>query len=151
MPKGEASFIHKNQKLMLRTLLRKMLKDYFILVFPRGLLSFLGPKPWPFWWFSVDSRLRFAALQSEAGKALLLRSGRSPEDISSLVLVEKDRWKSFSTTPQFSHRPFFLSLSKSVLWNWESMAAWCKYFYVGEYSALLSFDYVNVWKLYILR
>lgn len=31
-----------------------------------------------------------SALQSEAGKALLLRSGRSPENISSLVLVEKD-------------------------------------------------------------
>jgi len=36
-------------------------------------------------------RLRFAALQSEAGRALLLRSGRAPDDISSLVLVEKDR------------------------------------------------------------
>jgi predicted DCC family thiol-disulfide oxidoreductase YuxK len=37
-------------------------------------------------------RLRFAALQSEAGRALLLRSGRAPDDISSLVLVEKDRF-----------------------------------------------------------
>ncbi|CAK9869078.1 unnamed protein product [Sphagnum jensenii] len=36
-------------------------------------------------------RIRFAALQSEAGRALLLRSGRAPDDISSLVLVEKDR------------------------------------------------------------
>ncbi|CAM6000530.1 unnamed protein product [Sphagnum balticum] len=36
-------------------------------------------------------RLRFAALQSGAGRALLLRSGRAPDDISSLVLVEKDR------------------------------------------------------------
>lgn len=39
-------------------------------------------------------RLRFAPLQSEAGKALLLRSGRSSHDISSLVLVEIDRFVS---------------------------------------------------------
>jgi len=44
------------------------------------------------WYFANDSRLRFAALQSEAGRALLLRSGRAPDDISSLVLVEKDRF-----------------------------------------------------------
>jgi len=31
-----------------------------------------------------------AALQSEAGRALLLRAGRTSNDISSLVLVEKD-------------------------------------------------------------
>jgi len=37
-----------------------------------------------------EGRLRMAALQSEAGKALLLRSGRSTDNISSLVLVEKD-------------------------------------------------------------
>ncbi|MCO5608512.1 hypothetical protein L7F22_062723 [Adiantum nelumboides] len=35
--------------------------------------------------------LRFAALQSPAGRVLLQRSGRSPDDISSIVLVEKDR------------------------------------------------------------
>ncbi|KAH7301952.1 hypothetical protein KP509_23G049800 [Ceratopteris richardii] len=35
--------------------------------------------------------MRFAALQSDAGKALLIRSGRSPDDISSIVLIEKDR------------------------------------------------------------
>lgn len=34
---------------------------------------------------------RFAALQSTAGQSLLQRSGRSPTDISSIVLVEKDR------------------------------------------------------------
>lgn len=33
-----------------------------------------------------------AALQSDAGKALLLRAGRSSDDLSSLVLVEKDRY-----------------------------------------------------------
>lgn len=32
-------------------------------------------------------KLRFAALQSEVGHALLERSGRSPDDISSIVLV----------------------------------------------------------------
>ncbi|CAH8353611.1 unnamed protein product [Eruca vesicaria subsp. sativa] len=35
--------------------------------------------------------IRFEALQSEAGKKLLMRSGRAPDDISSVVLVEKDR------------------------------------------------------------
>ena len=33
---------------------------------------------------------RFAALQSPAGKALLQRSNRSPNDISSIVLVEEN-------------------------------------------------------------
>ncbi len=39
-----------------------------------------------------DSRkaLRYAALQSEAGKKLLQRCGRAPDDISSIVLVEQD-------------------------------------------------------------
>ncbi|XP_019170341.1 PREDICTED: DCC family protein At1g52590, chloroplastic [Ipomoea nil] len=36
-------------------------------------------------------RIRFEALQSEAGKKLLRRSGRAPDDISSVVLVEKER------------------------------------------------------------
>ncbi|WJZ94795.1 hypothetical protein VitviT2T_013624 [Vitis vinifera] len=35
--------------------------------------------------------IRFEALQSEAGKKLLRRSGRAPDDISSVVLVEKER------------------------------------------------------------
>ncbi|XP_058113215.1 DCC family protein At1g52590, chloroplastic [Magnolia sinica] len=35
--------------------------------------------------------IRYEALQSESGKKLLQRSGRSPDDISSVVLVEKDR------------------------------------------------------------
>jgi len=34
-----------------------------------------------------DGRFRFAALQSPEGRALLERSGRSPDDISSIVLV----------------------------------------------------------------
>jgi predicted DCC family thiol-disulfide oxidoreductase YuxK len=34
--------------------------------------------------------LRFAALQSPAGRALLALSGRSPDDISSVVLVTRD-------------------------------------------------------------
>jgi len=33
-------------------------------------------------------KLRFAALQSEAGRNLLIRCGRSPDDLSSIVLVE---------------------------------------------------------------
>ncbi|KAF9615723.1 hypothetical protein IFM89_026138 [Coptis chinensis] len=36
-------------------------------------------------------KIRFEALQSESGKNLLRRSGRTPDDISSVVLVEKDR------------------------------------------------------------
>ncbi|KAI3525125.1 hypothetical protein L2E82_02447 [Cichorium intybus] len=36
-------------------------------------------------------RIRFEALQSDAGRNLLQRSGRSPDDISSVVLVEKNR------------------------------------------------------------
>ncbi|KAE8723621.1 DCC family protein [Hibiscus syriacus] len=38
-----------------------------------------------------DQRILFEALQSEAGKKLLRRSGRAPDDIFSVVLVEKDR------------------------------------------------------------
>lgn len=38
-----------------------------------------------------SKRMRFVPLQSESGKNLLRRSGRSPEDISSVVLVEKNR------------------------------------------------------------
>ncbi|KAI3712057.1 hypothetical protein L1987_70606 [Smallanthus sonchifolius] len=36
-------------------------------------------------------RIRFEALQSDAGKNLLRRSGRAPDDISSAVLVEQNR------------------------------------------------------------
>ncbi|XVE89110.1 hypothetical protein DITRI_Ditri19aG0124200 [Diplodiscus trichospermus] len=39
-----------------------------------------------------NRRIRFEALQSEAGKKLLRRSGRAPDDISSVVLVEKDSY-----------------------------------------------------------
>lgn len=35
-----------------------------------------------------EGRYRFCSLQSPAGRALLQRSGRSPDDISSIVLVE---------------------------------------------------------------
>ncbi|PWZ30150.1 hypothetical protein Zm00014a_033299 [Zea mays] len=35
--------------------------------------------------------IRYVPLQSESGRKLLQRSGRSPDDISSVVLVEKDR------------------------------------------------------------
>ena len=41
--------------------------------------------------FDTAGRTRFAALQSDAGRALLERAGRSPDDISSIVLVERDR------------------------------------------------------------
>lgn len=34
--------------------------------------------------------LRFSALQSETGKALLQKSGRAPDDISSIVLVDRE-------------------------------------------------------------
>lgn len=40
--------------------------------------------------FDEEGALRFAALQSGAGKSLLKRSGRQPDDISSIVLVESD-------------------------------------------------------------
>ena len=43
--------------------------------------------------FALDmdppGKLRFAALQSTAGRALLRRAGRDPDDISSIVLVEE--------------------------------------------------------------
>ncbi|XP_021731847.1 DCC family protein At1g52590, chloroplastic isoform X2 [Chenopodium quinoa] len=38
-----------------------------------------------------NDRNRYEALQSESGKMLLRRSGRNPDDISSVVLVEKER------------------------------------------------------------
>ena len=37
-----------------------------------------------------NKSLRYAALQSDAGKKLLRRCGRAPDDISSIVLVEPD-------------------------------------------------------------
>jgi predicted DCC family thiol-disulfide oxidoreductase YuxK len=39
--------------------------------------------------FDKNGELRFAALQSDAGRTLLQRSGRNPDDISSIVLVEE--------------------------------------------------------------
>jgi len=43
--------------------------------------------------FALDydrkGEFRFAALQSEAGRALLQRFGRRPDDISSIVLVDQ--------------------------------------------------------------
>uniref|UniRef100_A0A803LED0 Uncharacterized protein n=1 Tax=Chenopodium quinoa TaxID=63459 RepID=A0A803LED0_CHEQI len=38
-----------------------------------------------------NRNIRYEALQSESGKMLLRRSGRNPDDISSVVLVEKER------------------------------------------------------------
>ncbi|XP_027187315.1 DCC family protein At1g52590, chloroplastic isoform X2 [Cicer arietinum] len=38
-----------------------------------------------------NKTIRYEALQSEAGKMLLKRSGRAPDDISSVVLVENHR------------------------------------------------------------
>merc|ERR1719163_133473 len=40
--------------------------------------------------WDTAGELRFAALQSDCGKALLQRCGRAPTDISSIVLVEED-------------------------------------------------------------
>lgn len=40
--------------------------------------------------FDHKGNLRLAALQSSAGKQLLQRSGRAPNDMSSIVLVEAD-------------------------------------------------------------
>eukprot|EP00752_Nemacystus_decipiens_P011905 g10556.t1 len=37
----------------------------------------------------TDKKFRFSALQSQTGRALLSMSGRSPDDISSIVLVEE--------------------------------------------------------------
>ncbi|XP_065033955.1 DCC family protein At1g52590, chloroplastic-like [Musa acuminata AAA Group] len=37
-----------------------------------------------------NRRIRYQVLQSESGRKLLQRCGRSPDDISSVVLVEKD-------------------------------------------------------------
>ncbi|QDZ21611.1 DUF393 domain-containing protein [Chloropicon primus] len=42
--------------------------------------------------WDTSGKLRMAALQSEAGKSLLLRSGRRTDDVSSIVLVEKDKF-----------------------------------------------------------
>eukprot|EP00892_Ulva_mutabilis_P002621 jgi/Ulvmu1/1235/UM109_0033.1 len=41
--------------------------------------------------WDTAATFRFASLQSDAGRALLKRSGRAPEDISSIVLVSKQR------------------------------------------------------------
>jgi predicted DCC family thiol-disulfide oxidoreductase YuxK len=38
----------------------------------------------------VLARFRFVSLQSKVGKSLLIRSGRNPDDISSIVLCTKD-------------------------------------------------------------
>jgi predicted DCC family thiol-disulfide oxidoreductase YuxK len=44
----------------------------------------------------TNRSIRYIPLQSESGRKLLQRSGRSPDDISSVVLVEKDRWPTIS-------------------------------------------------------
>ena len=41
--------------------------------------------------YDPTGAFRFAALQSAVGCALLVRHGRAPDDISSIVLVERDR------------------------------------------------------------
>jgi predicted DCC family thiol-disulfide oxidoreductase YuxK len=41
--------------------------------------------------YDPEGRFRFAALQSAVGRALLVRHGRRADDISSIVLVERDR------------------------------------------------------------
>lgn len=41
--------------------------------------------------WDTAAAFRLAALQSPAGRALLARCGRSPDDISSIVLVEPER------------------------------------------------------------
>ena len=48
---------------------------------------------WVDWVLDNDptAKLRFAALQSPAGRRLLERSGRKPDDISSIVLVTPDK------------------------------------------------------------
>lgn len=40
--------------------------------------------------WDTGGAFRLAALQSRAGRELLARCGRSPDDISSIVLVERD-------------------------------------------------------------
>ncbi|RRT55392.1 hypothetical protein GW17_00003660 [Ensete ventricosum] len=47
---------------------------------------------------------RYQALQGESGRKLLQRCGRSPDDISSVVLVEKDRYLGSNTPSLNSHR-----------------------------------------------
>jgi len=49
---------------------------------PTGTSSLLSSLTWS---------IRYVPLQSESGRKLLQRSGRSPDDISSVVLVEKER------------------------------------------------------------
>lgn len=41
---------------------------------------------------TIGRKIRYEALQSEAGRKLLRRSGRAPDDISSVVLVEQERY-----------------------------------------------------------
>lgn len=85
----------------------------------------------------TSRRIRYEALQSEAGKNLLRRSGRAPDDISSVVLVEKDRyavcstekkggggwgWKEGSKGPDFLHIgvPFFQLRLQFFFFNFNS-------------------------------
>ncbi|GAQ91437.1 hypothetical protein KFL_007850040 [Klebsormidium nitens] len=53
--------------------------------------------------------LRFSALQSEAGRALLRRAGRDPQDITSIVLVEPNkcyiRSEAILHIAQYLHQP----------------------------------------------
>lgn len=63
-------------------------------------------------------KIRYEALQSEAGKQLLMRSGRAPDDISSVVLVEKER---YVLTAQLVEGRFPISISywcsKACTWR----------------------------------
>ncbi|KAF0921527.1 hypothetical protein E2562_009268 [Oryza meyeriana var. granulata] len=44
------------------------------------------------WEHEPNRSIRYIPLQSKSGRKLLQRSGRAPDDISSVVLVEKDRF-----------------------------------------------------------
>lgn len=55
-------------------------------------------------------KTRFAALQSDAGRALLRRAGRAPNDISSIVLVERNRC-ALARQPRTAERAHSLSAS----------------------------------------
>lgn len=52
-----------------------------------------------------EGKFRYAALQSPAGRSLLARSGRHPDDISSIVLVTTERsWTKSQAVMQIARR-----------------------------------------------
>lgn len=112
--------------------------------------------------FFLGRGIRFEALQSEAGKKLLRRSGRDPDDISSVVLVEKDRYMLIFCSAFPTHYSLFGTLFISLLGHFRAcLVRWIQFWWnevdfakenVAFYSNLmLTLKWARAWEMNILH